>query len=90
MATSRPNAVVTSCLRNTTSDCADTCALLGCNLLEGVQDTDNRSEQTDKRCRRTDRCQSAQTTLQLRVNNGFRTLKCALAGFNLTFSDCSA
>src|SRR5579871_4437469 len=76
--------------RDTAGDCADTGGLLRCNLLEGVQDTDDGSEQTDKGCRRSDRCQTAETTLQLGVNDCLRALQCTLRALNLLFGDVAA
>src|ERR1700678_4361614 len=72
-------------LGNTTGHCADTRGLLGCNLLEGVQNSDHCSEQADKGCRRTDRRQTTKPTLQLGMNNRLRALKCALRAFDLLF-----
>ena len=76
--------------RDTAGDCADTGGLLGRDLLEGVQNTDHRSEQADKRSRRTDGGQTAQTALQLGVNDGFRALESALGALDLLFGDGAA
>src|ERR1700761_2543627 len=76
--------------RNTASHCADAGSLLRRDLLESVQDTDHRSEQPDKGCRGTDRGQTTQSPLELRVNDRFRALKGTLARFDLLFGDGAA
>src|SRR5258708_6242374 len=77
-------------LRDTACNCADTGGLLRCNLLEGVQNTDHGAEQSDKRGRRTDRGQTAQTALQLRVNDRLRALERTLGALDLLRSDAAA
>ncbi len=46
-------------LRDTAGDCANTRGLLGCDLLERVQNTNDGTEQADKGSRRTDCGQTA-------------------------------
>jgi len=48
MATSSPQAVVTSACRNAARDCAQTGSLLLRNAFEGVQDAHHRAEQADE------------------------------------------
>src|SRR5262249_21707735 len=69
--------------RNTAGDSTQTGSLLFGDLAERVQNSDNRSQQSDERGCRTDGGQAAQAALQLGVDNGFRTLQSALTGFNL-------
>ena len=64
--------------RNTTGHSADTRRLLGRDLLEGVQNSDDRAEQADEWCGGTDGRQTAKAPLQFRVNDRFRPLQCAL------------
>ena len=51
--------------RDTAGDCADTGGLLGCDLLEGVEDTDDGSEQADKGRGRADGGQATQALFSL-------------------------
>ena len=82
MATSSPKAVVTKRFRNAACDRAQAgCLLLG-NTFEGVQNAHHRAEQAHERSRRTDGSQSAQTTLEFRVDDGFSALQSALGSFN--------
>src|SRR3984957_14243571 len=78
------------CLRDTACDGADARRLLRGDLLEGVQDTDHSAEQADEWRGGTDGCQTTQAALQLGVDDGFGTLQCALARFNLVFGDGAA
>jgi hypothetical protein len=57
---------------------------------KAFKDTDHRSEEADKRRGGTDRRQTAQTALQLGVDNRFGPLECALARFDLLLGDCAA
>jgi hypothetical protein len=63
--------------RNTAGDCADARGLLGGDLLEGVQNADNRSEQSDEGSRGADGGQNRQSPLQLGVNDGLGALQSA-------------
>ena len=79
MATSKTECRGYQGFRNTAGDRADTGRLLGGDLLEGVQNADDRSEQSDERRRRADGGQTAQAALQLGVDDGFGALQSALA-----------
>src|ERR1700751_563764 len=61
--------------RNTAGDRADTRGLLRRNLLEGVQNADDGSEQSHEGSGRTDGRQNAKASLQLGINDRFSTLK---------------
>src|SRR6201996_5998036 len=76
--------------RNTAGHSADTRGLLRRDLLEGVQNADDGSEQADERCGRTDRRQAAEALLQLRVNDRLRALESALGALNLLLGDRAA
>ena len=61
--------------RDTAGNCADARGLLGGDLLEGVQNADNRAEQADERSRGADGGQNRKAALQLGVNDGFGALQ---------------
>src|SRR6185312_16382615 len=73
--------------RDTAGNCADAGGLLGGDLLEGVKNTDDGSEQADKGSRRTDGGQSAQAALQLGMNDCLGTLEGALGALDLLLGD---
>jgi len=64
--------------------------LLDRNLLEGVQDTHDRSEESYEGSRRTDRGQATKATLELGVDNRFGAVKGPLAGLDLLLGDRGA
>ena len=73
--------------RNTAGDSAQTGSFLLGNLTESVQNSDDRSEQSNERGRGTDGGQTTQAALQFSMHNGFSPFQSALAGFNLFSGD---
>ena len=71
--------------RNTAGDCTDAGSLLGGDLLEGVQNADDGSEQAYEGRRCADGSQNAQASLQLGVDDCFRPLQCATRALNRLF-----
>src|ERR1017187_3300225 len=64
-------------LRDTTGDRADAGGLLGGDLLEGVENTDDGTEQSNERRRGADGGQHRKAPLQLGVNDSLSPLQCA-------------
>src|SRR5262249_38002273 len=65
-------------------------SLLSCDLTERVKNTDDRSEQSNEWRRRADGGKTTESTFQLRVNDGFRPLQCALGRLDLVLGYCAA
>src|SRR5579875_2318186 len=76
--------------RDTAGHRADTGRLGAGDRLEGVQNADHRTEQADKGGGGTDGGQTAETLLQLGMNDRLRPLERALGALNLLFRDRAA
>ena len=63
IATNKPTAVVTSASEMPPATAAETGCLFLRDAVEGVENADHGSEQSDERSRRADGCQTAQATL---------------------------
>src|SRR5579871_3771661 len=73
--------------RNSAGDGGQSGLLLGGDAVEGVDDADDRSEQSHEGGGGTDRGERAHAALQLGVHNRFGALQGALAGFDFLTGD---
>src|SRR5208337_5128096 len=67
---------------DTAGDGRQTGGLLLLDALEGVQDADDRAEQSDERRRRTNGGQRREAALHFRMHDGDGALETALGGFD--------
>src|SRR6266849_4037791 len=76
--------------RDTARDRCQTGSFFGLNTFKRVDDADHCAQQSDERGRRSDGCQTAQSALQLGMDDRFRTLQSALGGFDSLARNLSA